>query len=470
MTMLRRTGALLVAALPATASAASWTRGTGAVSVTVDSGTFAYSVALSDRLQDDAIADAATCGGFEGGGIEFRCDGVLYTHGGTASAGTALKLAAAPAESTGADRLGSFDSISASFEGGSSAACALFAEIRYYSTTDSFVFAADFAPQPVPRVNSTELFTDGTDCPRCPQGSGKKCNGYCVEDMPGLATAFPTWPQGGAASECEYYSYAGNSLGGNWRAGLLSTWSGGMEAGPLLLYPAGSSAFHPPAMVLSPLTHAKAMIGSPGDKAAPTVSFGVQGYVEALPPSFDQAVLLVGRQGISAAQMAWGETLRRHAGTRRLTLDEDILNSKIHYLTDNGAYYCYCNTFPQTPDRRVPMHITIKALKAYHKKLGAKNDSFCPLLNEKRIILPRQAREKHGREITQKRETRFSGLHIDLYHLDSGFWHSAHADGHCDGKRSIFIFYLLHYTSATYSYMPSARCSPEQNTDSLSNN
>jgi hypothetical protein len=41
------------------------------------------------------------------------------------------------------------------------------------------------------------------------------------------------------------------------------------------------------------------------------------------------------------------------------------------------------------------MHITIKALKAYHKKLG---------------------------------------LHIDLYHLDSGFWHSAHADGHCDGK------------------------------------
>jgi hypothetical protein len=186
MTMLRRTGALLVAALPATASAASWTRGTGAVSVTVDSGTFAYSVALSDSLQDDAIADAATCGGFEGGGIEFRCDGVLYTHGGTASAGTALKLAAAPAESTGADRLGSFDSISASFEGGSSAACALFAEIRYYSTTESFVFAADFAPQPVPRVNSTELFTDGTDCPRCPQGSGKKCNGYCVEDMPGL--------------------------------------------------------------------------------------------------------------------------------------------------------------------------------------------------------------------------------------------------------------------------------------------
>lgn len=322
---------------------------------------------------------------------------MLYTYGGTASAGgTALTLAAAPAEATGADRLGSFESIGASFAGGSSAACALFAEIRYYSATDSFVFAANFAPQPVPRVNATELLPDGTDCPRCPEGSGIQCHGYCVQDMPGLATAFPTWPQGGAASECEYYSYQGNSLGANWRAGLLSTWTGGMEAGPLLLYPAGSSAVHPPAMVLSPLTHAKAMIGSPGPKAAPTVSFGVQGYVEALPPSFDQAVLLVGRQGISAAQMAWGETLRRHAGTRRLTLDEDILNSKLHYLTDNGAYYCYCNTFGKTPDRRVPMHVTIKALKAYHKSLG---------------------------------------LHLDLYHLDSGFWHSAHADGHCDGKR-----------------------------------
>ena len=25
------------------------------------------------------------------------------------------------------------------------------------------------------------------------------------------------------------------------------------------------------------------------------------------------------------------------------------------------------------------------------------------------------------------------GLNITMYHLDSGWWHSAHADGHCDG-------------------------------------
>eukprot|EP01043_Picozoa_sp_COSAG02_P010670 COSAG02_NODE_380_length_23483_cov_8.034382_8_plen_74_part_00 len=44
------------------------------------------------------------------------------------------------------------------------------------------------------------------------------------------------------------------------------------------------------------------------------------------------------------------------------------------------------------------MHTTIRDLKAYHKSIG---------------------------------------LHIDMYHLDSGFWHSAHADGHCDGVCSV---------------------------------
>ena len=81
----------------------------------------------------------------------------------------------------------------------------------------------------------------------------------------------------------------------------------------------------------------QAMIGSPGTKAAPGVSFGVQGYVEALPPAFSQAVVLLGRKGISATQMAWGETVRRHAGTKRLTLDKDVLNSKVTYWTDNAS-------------------------------------------------------------------------------------------------------------------------------------
>ena len=68
-------------------------------------------------------------------------------------------------------------------------------------------------------------------------------------------------------------------------------------------------------------------------------------------------------------------------------------------MTDNGAYYCYCNRWRDNKNAHgghydTPMHLTIKALQKYHRELG---------------------------------------LHIDMYHLDSGFWHSAHSDGHCDG-------------------------------------
>ena len=122
-------------------------------------------------------------------------------------------------------------------------------------------------------------------------------------------------------------------------------------------------------MLLSPLNHPKSLIGSlhgTGAKTATkTVAFGVQGLVEELPPSFSQEVLLVGREGIAATQMAWGVTLRQHSDTSRLTLDEDILNSKVTYWTDNGAYYCYCNSFRDNPDRRVPMHIIIRFVAAF---------------------------------------------------------------------------------------------------------
>jgi len=99
-------------------------------------------------------------------------------------------------------------------------------------------------------------------------------------------------------------------------------------------------------MVLSAFSHAKAMIGSPLDatnisRGYSRVAFGVQGYVEELPASFDHRVVLVGRPGIAAATMAWGQVVRRRANTTRLNLDQDILNRKVTYWTDNGAYFWY---------------------------------------------------------------------------------------------------------------------------------
>ena len=46
------------------------------------------------------------------------------------------------------------------------------------------------------------------------------------------------------------------------------------------------------------------------------------------------------------------------------------------HMYAQGAYYCYCNTFRSNPDRRVPMHVVIKSLKEYHKKLGLHIDMY----------------------------------------------------------------------------------------------
>jgi hypothetical protein len=265
---------LLLALLGGAAQAVgAWTRGKGVVTVTVDSSSFAYAAQLQ---QSSSAGDEQSCA-LSGGTVALRCDGVLYTTG-KGGAGEALTLSSAPQEASGADALGPFDSISAAWKGGASAACALRTEIRYYASTESFSFLANFSESGVPGVNATALLQPASEQLQARGRAGP------IDD-PGLATAFPTWPTAAPnIAECEYYSYQGNSLGANWRAGPLSSWTGGLQAGPLLLFPGGSTAVHPNSMIISPLTHAKAMIGSPGTKAAPSVSFGVQGYVEVRRP------------------------------------------------------------------------------------------------------------------------------------------------------------------------------------------
>jgi hypothetical protein len=52
------------------------------------------------------------------------------------------------------------------------------------------------------------------------------------------------------------------------------------------------------------------------------------------------------------------------------------LKASVAVRVRQGAYYCYCNTFRSNPDRRVPMHLVIKSLKEYHKKLGLHIDMY----------------------------------------------------------------------------------------------
>jgi hypothetical protein len=345
-------------------SASPWIRG-DTVHVSVDTSNFAYNVSFP-------ADDAEHCSLSEGT-LAFYCKGVGYTTADKLDAGwKPLRLISRPRQIRGQDpRLGPFEAIVASWQGGNSSACTMTSAIRFFPEYDAFVFFANFSSAGVPNTNATE---------RLPFSALSRPP---TTDLP-LSTAFPSWPVSTrVSSACMSQTYHGNSLKTNFRRGALATWVGGLEGGPLLLYPPKRAA-HPPALILSPLTHAKSVIGSP---VGSRVAFGVQGYVEELPPAFSQAVLMVGRLGVRATQMAWGQTLRAHANTRRLSLDQDVLNSKVTYWTDNGAYYCYCNNPVQ------PMHVTVAALRDYHRSLG---------------------------------------LNISLYHFDP-FWHSGRADGRCEG-------------------------------------
>ena len=224
--------AATVVAMVSAATAETWTRTAGTVSVSVDYTTFAYSATLNPANAGGGDVSTSSCRGFKGGGVSFRCDGVHYTHGiglaagptadqagdavdagdsptlhsrtlsgaatdgsGVDSLGNAgdagdsaapphsLTLSGAATDGSGVDSLGAYESIAADFQGGSSASCALHTEIRYYVDTASFVFVADFADGGVAGTNSTALLS-------------AKPGGKGPEDLPGLSTAFPSWPAG----------------------------------------------------------------------------------------------------------------------------------------------------------------------------------------------------------------------------------------------------------------------------------
>ena len=53
--------------------------------------------------------------------------------------------------------------------------------------------------------------------------------------------------------------------------------------------------------------------------------------------------MLVARRGIAAAWEGWGQAVQANGGSARFTLDADVYSRQVHYMTDNGAYYCFCN-------------------------------------------------------------------------------------------------------------------------------
>ena len=451
--------------LPLLASASSpWVRGSF---TTVTWQNSSFSVALNGTAW------------LEEGGATAQCLGVgRSTFNGT------LLASGDPSDCSGEDpRLGPFDCQAQALAPSDGApGCMLTIAIAYYPARDAFEFTATFPAAGVPGVALRGLPIQRADWP-----------------TPGnwpLSTAFPDF--GSVRASLGFANTRGNLLSDNFawaRTSFLGSYQGGMEGGPLLLFDAAASSLHPPALVLSPLTHAKSVFVAPrspgplppatsisgtyrevdhgqmapivcttegqvatflnNDPRAPScwvkanctlvapsgaaacihgtywgptgapfgppwtltvaadfgslttsdgaqwvracpasatgLAVGVSGLVAELPPSFQQRVLLVGRgEGLAAAWSGWGAAMTAAMPQGgRLTLDRDRYSARLHYMTDNGAIYCYCNN-----PNGVPMLGTVAQLIQYHRALG---------------VSPA------------------------LYHLDP-FWHSHHAtDGHCDG-------------------------------------
>ena len=71
--------------------------------------------------------------------------------------------------------------------------------------------------------------------------------------------------------------------------------------------------------------------------------------------------------------LAWGEAAQAQHATQRLTLDDDLLSSRLGYVQDDGGYYCFCEYTDRHLNNRsghAPAGEILTGLKEYHASLG----------------------------------------------------------------------------------------------------
>jgi hypothetical protein len=61
--------------------------------------------------------------------------------------------------------------------------------------------------------------------------------------------------------------------------------------------------------------------------------------------------------------------MQANGGSIKMNLADDEYNRVVHYMMDNGGYYCFCQVAACEAAAKVPMHVTIDRLRAYHQSL-----------------------------------------------------------------------------------------------------
>ena len=273
-----------------------------------------------------------------------------------------------PVLSNGSGTAGNFEAIMQRWAAGSCAQ--LTTSVRYYPQVDAFEFLLTTGARGVENASTSPVSTR-----RGYRGRSLACN---------VSTEFPSFelPTPRAPPGIGLAYWDGAMLFGP--AGLLrpasdvasadmSAWHGGLANGPLLFFSNASSSLHPPAALLGPSDAFKVgILARRGER----VVGGAQGMVNRLPAGYTLRFALAGSaEGVTAAALAWGSYLQRaHSTIRkaRLTLEDDVLSRRLHYVTDGGAAENYCDYWPaciNSTSACTPMHATLTALQADHARL-----------------------------------------------------------------------------------------------------
>ena len=291
--------------------------------------------------------------------VGLRCGGQYQSsqNGGLVPAAAQLQTSSTDA------RLGRVDSISQQYitaettnDAPSASTCKVIASIHYLHDFDAFTFKLSFPTgvkgtlaYPTPRAMVANE-TTGLPLPgewAGDAGGGKEHagdNGSLEPALP-LGTHFPSFVVPG---DLNFMATNGDLIAGNFATDKMSKFAGGLGGGFLVVF--NETAPHPttqqvPSLVLSPLTHHKAVYLSqaaepgrgdgpmpPTDVPIPTgdrVSVGVSGYIDTVPIAYEQEAVLCGRQGISASYISWGQVMQANGGSVKLSLEDDEYSSRV---------------------------------------------------------------------------------------------------------------------------------------------
>ncbi|KAL1528378.1 hypothetical protein AB1Y20_009729 [Prymnesium parvum] len=338
-----------------------WRRGEG-LSVAVNASSWTYTVAVHGRVW---LAD---------GTIGLTCGGRRY-----ALDDASLLALGDSSEYSAASPAGRFDAIERVWRAGS---CARFiSTVRFYRRSGVVEFVSTLPD------GAEATATSPPSLRREYRGAALRVN---------VSTEFPSFalPSPNACAALRWQTWDGRLLFAPFKQGSaaqLAEWSGGLTAGPLVLWN-GTSGLHPPSVVVGASGAFKSAVLAAGGGR---LVGGAQGMLASMPRGYSLGFAVQSGAGVPAAMLAWGAHLQAaHRAAARLTLADDVLSRSLHYLTDGGSNANFCDYWPAcaaSAEGCTPMHATLRRLAAYHASLA---------------------------------------LNVSLYHLDPS-WYSHQPDGGC---------------------------------------